>query len=88
MVMDTDAMMMLPICPFDSPRSSRTTGISGAMPNHPKKQTKKVIHVRWKVRIGTLLKSNRLMEVEGWVTCIVLRICYVIKVSKIGIYFT
>jgi hypothetical protein len=26
-------------------------GINAAMPNHPKKQKKKVIHVIWKVRI-------------------------------------
>jgi hypothetical protein len=37
------------------------TGISGAIPNQPKKQTKKVIQVTWKARMGADLKSRRLI---------------------------
>jgi hypothetical protein len=45
-VMATDAMIIFPISLFVRPRSSLTTGISGAIPNHPKKHKKNVIHVR------------------------------------------
>src|SRR5580658_3627250 len=38
-------------------------GMRGAMPNHPKKHRKKAIHDMWHARMGTLLKSSRLMEV-------------------------
>jgi hypothetical protein len=30
------------------------TGISGAIPNHPKKHRKNASHVMWNARIGTL----------------------------------
>ena len=63
MVIATDAMMVLPICAFVSSRSSRTTAISGAMPNHPKKHRKKANQVRWKVRICGVLKLNSRMLV-------------------------
>jgi hypothetical protein len=53
MVAETDAIIVLPTCAFVSPRSSRMVGIRGAMPNHPKKHTKKVSQVMWKVRIWT-----------------------------------
>ena len=49
--MATEAMMVLPTCTLVSMRSSRTMAISGAMPNHPKKQRKKASHVMWKARI-------------------------------------
>jgi hypothetical protein len=39
------------------------TGISGAIPNQPKKQRKKVIQVMWKARMGGVLKSRRLILV-------------------------
>jgi hypothetical protein len=39
------------------------TGISGAMPNHPKKQRKKAIHDMWNARIGALEKSASRMRV-------------------------
>ena len=55
--------MMLPIWSCVNARSLRTMGMSGAMPNQPKKQTKKVIHVMWKARMGADLKSNRLILV-------------------------
>jgi hypothetical protein len=38
-------------------------GISGAIPNHPKKQRKKVIHVMWNALMGGVLKSRRLIFV-------------------------
>src|SRR5688572_13960023 len=60
-VIATEAMIMFPICSWLRPRSFRTTGISGAIPNHPKKHKKKVIHVIWKARIGGVLKSRRLI---------------------------
>jgi hypothetical protein len=62
-VIDTEAMMMLPICALERPKSSRITGMSGAIPNQPKKQTKKVIHVMWNALIGAVLKSSKWMEV-------------------------
>lgn len=45
MVAATEAMMMLPTCSLLSPRSSRTSGMSGAMPNQPKKARKNAIQV-------------------------------------------
>ena len=56
-------MIVLPTCSFVSERSSRTTAISGAMPNQPKKHRKNANHVMWKVRIGMLLKLKRLIFV-------------------------
>ena len=53
--------MIFPICSWLRPRSFRTTGISGAIPNHPKKQRKNVIQVIWNARIGGVLKSRRLI---------------------------
>jgi hypothetical protein len=51
MVAETAAIMVFPTCDFDKPRSALMVGINGAKPNHPKKQTKKVSHVIWKVFI-------------------------------------
>ena len=58
-VMATDAITVLPTCAFVSFRSSRTTAISGAMPNHATKQTKKANQERWNARIGAVLKSSK-----------------------------
>ena len=55
--------MVLPIWALESSRSSRTTAISGAMPNQPKKHRKKANQVRWKVRIWGVAKLNRLIRV-------------------------
>jgi hypothetical protein len=44
-VADTEAMVMFPICSFVRCNVSRTIGIKGAMPNHPKKHTKNVSQV-------------------------------------------
>jgi hypothetical protein len=49
-------MLMLAICAGVRPRSARIVGINGATANQAKKQTKKAIHVRWKARIGIVLK--------------------------------
>jgi hypothetical protein len=38
-------------------------GMRGAIPNHPKKHVKNVIHVIWKARIAGDLKSKRLIFV-------------------------
>jgi hypothetical protein len=40
-------------------------GISGASPNHPKKQTKKVSQVIWNVRICTPFAEKILREESG-----------------------
>ena len=65
MVDDTEAMMIFPTCDFVKPRSSRMVGISGANPNQPKKQTKNVNHVMWKLRICTDLMLNILSFSKG-----------------------
>ena len=62
-VMATEAMMVLPICALVRSRSSRTTAISGAMPNQPKKQRKNDIQVMWKARIGAVARLNSWMRV-------------------------
>ena len=63
MVIATEAMMVLPICALVSSRSSRTTAISGAMPNQPKKQRKNANQVRWNVRICGVARLNRFIRV-------------------------
>ena len=55
--------MVLPTCVLVSIRSSRTTAISGAMPNQPKKHRKKANHVMWNARICGVLRLNRLIRV-------------------------
>ena len=45
MVAETDAIMIFPIWSLLRCNCSRINGISGATPNHPKKQKKKVSHV-------------------------------------------
>ena len=47
----TEPMMHQPTCAAVSAISSRTTFISGAIPNHEKKQMKKAIHAMWNARI-------------------------------------
>ena len=44
-------------------RSPLMIGISGAVANQAKKQTKKAIHVRWKARICGVANENRLILV-------------------------
>ena len=58
-VIATEAIVRLPIWPLVRCNSERMTGISGASPNHPKKQMKKANHDMWNARIGTLEKSAR-----------------------------
>src|SRR5882762_10163502 len=65
MVEETDAIMVLPTCAFDNPRSARIAGIRGARPNQPKKQTKNMSQVMWKVRICTVLREKRRMRSRG-----------------------
>src|SRR3954471_11335089 len=72
-VMPTEAMMMLPICAFERPRSARTIGINGAIPNHPKKHRKNVNQVTWNARIGAVLKVKRLI-LEAFSASMILRI--------------
>ena len=47
----TDPMMIQPICDCVSPISSRTSIISGAMPNQAKKQRKNANQLMWNARI-------------------------------------
>src|SRR5688572_14998846 len=56
MVTQTAAMLMLATCAGVRPRSSRIMGINGATANQAKKQTKNAIQVRWKARMGMVLK--------------------------------
>src|SRR5262249_38830108 len=46
-----DAITVLPICALLRCSSSRTTAISGAIPNQPKKHRKNDSQVMWKARI-------------------------------------
>ena len=87
-VIDTEAIMMFPISVLDKPRSSRTMGIRGAIQNQPKKQVKKVIHVRWKARMGVVLKSNRLIRValREEVLISTTYLDYVVNLIKLSIY--
>ena len=55
--------MHQPTCVPVKPISSRTTFISGAMPNQEKKQTKKAIHDMWNARICGERKSNNAIRV-------------------------
>ena len=55
----TEAMIVFPICAFVSFKSSRTTAISGAIPNQATKHTKKANHERWNARMGAVLKSSK-----------------------------
>src|SRR6478735_6819448 len=59
MVPATDAITLLATWVGVRCRSARTSGISGASPNQPKKQRKKANHVMWKARICGDVKSNR-----------------------------
>src|SRR6188472_922255 len=73
MVPATDAITLSATCAFVKPRSARTSGISGARPNQPKKQRKNAIHVMWKARMGGVLKLNRriLVAFIGYTTAVV-----------------
>ena len=62
-VIATEAMVRLPICALVRWNSWRMTGISGARPNHPKKQMKNANHDMWNARMGTLVKSASRMLV-------------------------
>ena len=62
-VIATDAMIVLPIWALVRCSSSRTTAISGAMPNQAKKHRKKANHVMWKARIGLVFRLKRSIEV-------------------------
>ena len=61
MVIETEAIMILPISPLVKCSSSRTITIKGAIPNQPKKHKKKAIHVRWNAFMFGLLKLNKLI---------------------------
>ena len=56
MVAVTEAIMILPTCPLLKCNSPLMVGIKGARPNHPKKHTKNMSQVMWKVRICTPFK--------------------------------
>src|SRR5262245_14881434 len=66
--MATDPITHQPICCFDKCISSRTTDISGAMPNHAKKHRKKAIHDMWNARICGVANVSRDMRVALWLT--------------------
>src|ERR1019366_4556213 len=51
------------------------TGISGASPNHPKKQIKKADHDMWNARMGTLEKSANRMLVALFLKVIRFSLC-------------
>ena len=57
-VIATEAMIELPIWALVRPSSSRTTAISGAMPNHAKKHKKKANQLMWNARICGVLRLN------------------------------
>src|SRR5690349_18909408 len=46
-----------------SASSLRMIGISGATPNHAKKQTRNDSHAMWNARIGGLVRSNGVIRV-------------------------
>src|SRR5262245_54616619 len=62
-VMATEPITHQPICSFEKCISSRTTDISGAMPNHAKKHRKKAIHDMWNARICGVANDSREMRV-------------------------
>ena len=61
-VIDTEPMIAQPIWLGVSASSSRTTDISGAMPNHAKKHEKNANHVMWKVLICTIFTFKKLPQ--------------------------
>jgi hypothetical protein len=71
MVEETEAIIMLPICPLLRPRSTRMAGMRGASPNHPKKHTKNMSQVIWKVRIWMVSRENNRIFSRG---CVVLEL--------------
>ena len=64
-VEDTDAIITFPTCALVRPRSARIVGISGANPNHPKKHTKNISQVIWKVRIWIVPRENKFIFSSG-----------------------
>jgi hypothetical protein len=83
MVEETEAMMMLPTCALLSPRSVRIVGMSGASPNHPKKQTKNMSQVIWKVRIWMVSREKRRILSRG---CAVFGVVLVVMIEELN-YF-
>ena len=67
-VIDTEPMTSQPICDCVRAISSRTTFMSGAMPNHAKKQRKNANHVMWNARICGVDTLNSRMRVALLVT--------------------
>ena len=67
-VIDTDPMTSQPICDCVRAISSRTTFMSGAMPNHAKKHRKNANHVMWNARIWGVDTLNSRMRVALLVT--------------------
>src|SRR6187397_3063656 len=60
-VIATDPITHQPTCCLEKWSSSRTTDISGAIPNHAKKHRKKAIHDMWNARIcGVANASNEI----------------------------
>jgi hypothetical protein len=62
--MPTAAMLMLAICPGDSPNSPLMTGINGATANQAKKHTKKANQLMWKARMAGVEKENSWIRVS------------------------
>ena len=58
----TEAMIDHPTCSLVSCSSSRTTAISGAMPNHAKKQRKNANHDMWNARICGMFRLKKLPQ--------------------------
>ena len=67
-VIATDPMTSQPICDCVSAISSRTTFMSGAIPNHAKKHRKNANHVMWNARICGVDTLNSRMRVALFVT--------------------
>ena len=63
MVIATEAITVLLTCARVRSRSSRTTAISGATPNQPKKATKKANQLMWKARICGVRRLRSSMRV-------------------------
>jgi Na+/melibiose symporter-like transporter len=66
-VEETETITRLPTWDLVRWRSVRIVGIKGARPNHPKKHTKNISQVIWKLRIWTPLKLNIFNLVSGFI---------------------
>ena len=62
-VIDTEAIIVFPICFFVRPSSSSTLTIRGAIPNQAKKQRKNANHDMWNARICGVFSENRSIRV-------------------------